>query len=228
MKQQWRIPILCITASALLIIQQYQAQPAFFDVYLARRFTLSPVNELYRYLYSFGATFVLLGLLPAVLGCVLWDERPSAWGLALGQQKLAGSIVSLALFAALLPVLAYASRLPFISAVHPLSGLAAKHRNALIIYEACLLLYMAGWEFFFRGFLLFGLKKRVGDAAIYLQVVPYAAMYLGGSQVEALGAIPAGIALGLLAARTGSVWYGIILHWLCALALDVLVVYRPL
>ncbi len=195
---------------------------------MARRFLFAPRNELYRHLYAFGATFVLLGVLPLAIACMLWDERPSEWGITLGKGKLAGLTVSLALFIMMLPVLAHASADPVMSAGHPLSRLAAKYGKALLLYEGFLFLYMAGWEFFFRGFLLFGLRKSVGDAAIYLQVIPYVLMHAGRSEMEALASIPAGIALGHLAARTGSVWYGIMLHWLCAVALDLLIIYRPL
>jgi membrane protease YdiL (CAAX protease family) len=227
MKQQWRVPIVSIGASTFLIIYHYQGQPSFFDVLFLGRFLLNPAKELYPHLYSFGAAFLLLGVLPAIIVCALWNEGPSDWGLALGQKKLTSSIVSVALFIIMLPVLAYASKLPLIMAWHPLSRLAAWHQKALIIYEIALFLYLVGWEFFFRGFLLFGLNKKFGDGAIFIQSVPYAIMYLGRPQIEALGAIPAGIALGYLASRSGSVWYGIILHWTCALTLDLFVICQP-
>jgi membrane protease YdiL (CAAX protease family) len=131
------------------------------------------------------------------------------------------------LFIAMLPVIAYLSKVPSVSATHPLCRLATRHTGALVIYEAALLLYVSGWEFFFRGFLLFGLKKPLGEGAIYLQALPYALMYLDGPRLQTLGAIPGGIALGYLASRTGSIWYGVALHWLCALALDWVIIYRP-
>jgi membrane protease YdiL (CAAX protease family) len=227
MKQQWRIPILCVMACVLLIIYHHQAQPTFFDPYLARKFMFSPRKELYRYLCSFGAAFVLLGLVPAVAACLLWDERPSDWGLSLGPKKPAGLLALLLLFAGMLPILIYASRIPSMAVGHPLSTLAAKYAKALVLYEAFLFLHMVGLEFLFRGFLLFGLRKEMGNGAIYLQAIPYVVLYAGGLQTEALAAIPAGLALGHLAARTGSIWYGIVLHWLCAATLDYLVIYHP-
>ncbi|GAB4346327.1 MAG: hypothetical protein Kow0099_27470 [Candidatus Abyssubacteria bacterium] len=227
MRPQSRVPIVCISASLLLIVFHAVAQPEFFDAHLARRFTLSPINDLYRCIYHFGATFVLLGLLPAIFACALWNERPSEWGLTLGRNKLGGAAVLLGLFVVMLPVLAHMSKLPEVSATHPLCRLAVRHTGALVIYEASLLFHMAGWEFFFRGFLLFGLKKPLGESAIYLQALPYALMYLDGSHLEALGAIPAGIILGYLASRTGSVWYSVLLHWLCVSALDYMVIMRP-
>jgi membrane protease YdiL (CAAX protease family) len=125
----------------------------------------------------------------------------------------------------MIPVLAYASTFPQIAAFHPFSRLAARHAKALLLYEGSLLLFIAGWEFFFRGFLLFGLKNELGDAAIYLQVIPYSVMYLNRPAAEALASIPAAIVLGHLASRTGSVLYGIVLHWVCALTLDMFIIY---
>ena len=214
-------------ACVLLVIYHYQAQPTFFDPYLARRFMFSPRKELYRHLCSFGAVFVLLGLVPAVAACLLWDDRPSEWGLGLGPRKSGGLLALLLLFAAMVPILVYASGIPSIAAGHPLSSLATKYTKALVLYEAFLFLHLVGLEFLFRGFLLFGLRREMGNGAIYLQAIPYVVLYAGGSQTEALAAIPAGIVLGHLAARTGSIWYGIVLHWLCAAMLDYLVIYRP-
>ncbi|RJP67402.1 MAG: CPBP family intramembrane metalloprotease [Candidatus Abyssobacteria bacterium SURF_17] len=227
MKQQWRIAILSVSACILLIVHRYPGQPAFFDAHLARGFLFNPANELYRWLYSFAATFIVLGLLPAALGCFLWNERPSEWGLTLGRRKLFGLVAALLLCALSLPLLHYVSGLPHISAGHPLCRLAANHRAAFIIYEGFLVLAIVGREFVFRGFLLFGLKKHVGEAAVYLQLVPYVVLHFGKPPVEVLGAIPAGVILGHLASFTGSVWYGILLHSLWAVALDAFIVIDP-
>jgi hypothetical protein len=226
MKQQWRIPILCILASILLVIHHHIGRPHFFDAHFAHRFILNPRNELYRHLYSFGATFVLLGLVPMGLVFTFWNQKPTEWGVGLGARRSTGLIVSCVLFCLMIPVLAYASTIPSIAAVHPLSKLAMKYGKALLLYEGALLLYIAGWEFFFRGFLLFGLRKTMGDAAIYLQALPYSIMYLHRSEFEALASIPAAIILGYLAVHTSSVFYGIMLHWLCACVLDIIVIYN--
>jgi hypothetical protein len=227
MKQQWRVFIICVVASVFLIVHHYAGQPAFFDAHFARRFTLSPVNELYRQLYAFVATFVVLGLLPATLAFILWNDRPSEWGLALGGGRRAGLLGAFVLVAAMLPVLIYAGTLPSMIAGRPLSVVAGRYSRAFVLYEACLLLFVMGQEFFFRGFLLFGLKKGAGDAALHLQVIPYVLIHMNRPPAQAVASIPAGIALGYLAAQTGSVWYGVIVHWSCALILDYLVVYRP-
>ena len=92
--------------------------------------------------------------------------------------------------------------------------------------------YMYGWwilywlqfvalEFFFRGFLLNGLVPRLGYAAIYAMVVPYNMLHFGKPMAEAVAAIVGGIALGHLALKTKSIWWGAALHISIAITMDI-------
>ncbi len=79
-------------------------------------------------------------------------------------------------------------------------------------------------EFFYRGFLLFGVKRSYGAfAGVLVQLIPYVLIHAGKAEIEAFGSLPVGLALGYLAARTGSIWYGAFLHWSIALLLGVAV-----
>lgn len=104
---------------------------------------------------------------------------------------------------------------------------------ALAYYEIIMGLYFFCWEFFFRGFMLFGLArgKYVGIiGAIILQTIPFTLLHWsltpGASKpiAEILGAALGGPLLGYLAIRTRSFYYGYLIHWLMAGTLDVLVV----
>ncbi len=91
------------------------------------------------------------------------------------------------------------------------------------VYELGYMSYFVGWEFFFRGWMLNGLLQRFGrGGAILIQTAPFAIMHLGKAELEALGSIVAGVALGVLALRTRSFWYGFFLHGLVALWMDLL------
>jgi membrane protease YdiL (CAAX protease family) len=76
-------------------------------------------------------------------------------------------------------------------------------------------------EFFFRGFLLYGLTPRLGWAAIFAMVLPYNMLHYGKPMPEALAAIVGGIVLGTLALKTRSIWWGAALHISIALTMDV-------
>jgi len=73
-----------------------------------------------------------------------------------------------------------------------------------------------GWEFFFRGWLLFGYARRFGPEAIWLQAVPFALAHIGKPEVETLSTIFGGFAFGWVAWRTRSFLYPLLIHWFVA------------
>jgi membrane protease YdiL (CAAX protease family) len=81
-------------------------------------------------------------------------------------------------------------------------------------------------EFFFRGYLLFGIEKRFGYNAIGVAALPYGVIHYGKPFPEALGAIVAGAVLGFLALRTRSIAGGAILHASVATSMDLLALFR--
>lgn len=73
---------------------------------------------------------------------------------------------------------------------------------------------MLGWEFIWRGFLLFAFARAFGPGpAIFLQAVPFAFMHLGKPELETLSTIFGGAAFGFVAWRTGSFVYPFAIHW---------------
>lgn len=72
---------------------------------------------------------------------------------------------------------------------------------------------MIGGEFFYRGFLLFGVKKDYGALpAVLVSIMPYVIGHREKPEIEALGSFPVGLALSYLAVKTGSIWYGVLMH----------------
>jgi len=115
-------------------------------------------------------------------------------------------------------------------------GQAATHPTLVTFayYEIVMGVYFFCWEFFFRGFLLFGLARgsRIGAwGAIILQTIPFTLLHwspiaaASKPNMETFGAALGGPALGYLALRTGSFVYGFLIHWLMAATLDLLVVW---
>jgi membrane protease YdiL (CAAX protease family) len=95
-----------------------------------------------------------------------------------------------------------------------------------LFYEACQFVYMFGWEFIFRGYLLFSIKKEVGAVpAIILQMLPFAFLHLGKPEMEVYGSVLAGLFLGLIALRANSFFPCAILHFSVALTMDLFAVF---
>jgi membrane protease YdiL (CAAX protease family) len=70
-----------------------------------------------------------------------------------------------------------------------------------------------GWEFLFRGFLLFALYPVCGPYAILLQAVPFTIAHFGKPELETLSCIFGGSAFGYVAWRTRSFLYPFLIHW---------------
>ena len=74
------------------------------------------------------------------------------------------------------------------------------------------LLDLFGWEFMFRGFLLFGYAKKFGEEAIWIQAVPFAMAHIGKPEIETLSTVFGGFIFGWVAWRTKSFLYPFIIH----------------
>lgn len=82
----------------------------------------------------------------------------------------------------------------------------------LFDYSWRIIISLSAWEFIFRGFLLFGLKNRLKEASILIQMIPFVLLHLGKPEIEILSTIPMGIYFGWVAYRANSVWPAAILH----------------
>lgn len=75
---------------------------------------------------------------------------------------------------------------------------------------------LIGWEFFFRGWILFGYARRFGPEALWLQAVPFALAHISKPEVETLSTIFGGFAFGWVAWRTKSFVWPFLIHWFIA------------
>ena len=94
------------------------------------------------------------------------------------------------------------------------------------IWEIAYFMQFVGLEFFFRGFLLHGVKRRFGAYAIFVMMVPYCMIHFGKPMPETLAAILAGIILGFMSLKTRSIWMGVALHVSVALSMDLCSLWR--
>ena len=102
------------------------------------------------------------------------------------------------------------------------------HRSAaeFITWELFYFAQFFSLEFFFRGFMLFPLKRYMGSGAIFAMMLPYVMIHYGKPLPECFGAILAGLALGTLALRTRSIWPGVLIHVVVALACDLMCTWQ--
>jgi len=134
-------------------------------------------------------------------------------------------------------VLLLAVSLPFIIAVSSSAPFLAKYSFYHLGVDESFWPYMWLWwllyalqfaalEFFFRGFMVHGLKLRLGYAAIFVMMVPYVMLHFPKPILEALAAMFGAIVLGTLSLKTRSVWWGAALHISIAGAMDLLALFH--
>ncbi|MEO0082704.1 MAG: CPBP family intramembrane glutamic endopeptidase [candidate division WOR-3 bacterium] len=153
----------------------------------------------------------------------LLKSRPKELGWSLGRWRTWLPDTGILLLATL-PLVLWASHQPSFQHAYPYFN---ESRYGFAGFAMCMLVravYMFGWEFLFRGYLLFGFERRAGPAAaIVVSTIPFALMHIGKPAPEVWGSIAAGLILGILALRGRSFLPAALLHFLVATALDTLV-----
>jgi len=95
-----------------------------------------------------------------------------------------------------------------------------------VFWEILYFFQFLGLEFFFRGFMVLGLKKKMGMQSILIMTVPYCMVHFTKPMPEAVASIFAGLALGYLSYKKGSIIPGAILHFGVALTMDLMSLWQ--
>ncbi len=146
--------------------------------------------------------------LPLLIILLLFRESPARYGFQLGDWKAGLALTAAGCGGMLLVMLLVARtgdfRSYYATRVPPLQIII---NNGLDLF---------GWEFLFRGWLLFALYPVCGPYAILLQAVPFTIAHFGKPELETLSCIFGGSAFGYVAWRTRSFLYPFLIHWFLA------------
>ncbi len=216
--------ILLLSAPILLTIYRYHGYPEFFPKYFPQ-FNSDSLLHYYDRIWQFGVFFVLMFIIPFLIVKIIFSERWSDYGLTLGDWKK-GLPLLLLIPLVITPIIYFAAQMPDVRSEYPLSKLLFSHKELILGYEVLyVLLYYIAWEFFFRGFLLFGLAKKWGVwNAILIQTISSCLIHIGKPEGEIIGSIIVGILFGLIAWRTKSIWYVFALHAAIGVLTDLFII----
>jgi membrane protease YdiL (CAAX protease family) len=147
-------------------------------------------------------------LIPLLTVVIVFRESPREYGFRVGDWRAGLALTGLAI-AVIAPVLWLLTQKD--PAMQSYYGRQLKPLTPLITF-----LDLIGWEFFFRGFILFGYARVFGDHALWLHAVPFALAHLGKPEIETVSTIFGGFLFGLVAWRTRSFFYPFLIHWFVA------------
>ena len=218
-----------VTAGLTLWAYDYYGGVRFFENVWAEVLRLDfDAAKAGSYFYWYGSAFVMLMLVPwAVMrltNLVARDEdRVPSFGLGLGDWRFGLRCAGL-FYGVMVVLLLVVVWTQDFRGKYPLYGDADRTLAMFLAYECAYALYFVAWEFFFRGFMTFSLEKTLGVWTVFVQMLPFLVMHFGKPDVEAMSSVFGGIALGWLALRTRSIWYGVFIHAATAVTLDCMVV----
>ncbi len=219
--------VMLLSAPVLLTLYRYHGYPEYFFQYFPQ-YAHAPEGDLYARIWQFGVFFFLMFVIPVlyIKGVMKASLKDFGWGL--GDIKY-GSKWLITIPLLVVPLIYISSKMPDVRAEYPLAKSLLTDQSHLFVYELLyILLYYVAWEFFFRGFLLFGLKEKFGAFnAVLIQTISSCLVHIDKPEGEIIGSIFIGILFGLIALRSRSIWYVFLLHISIGVLTDLFIIYFP-
>jgi membrane protease YdiL (CAAX protease family) len=222
-KEKREMVAVLLVAPAVLTLFMYHGSARSLEG-LAQKIAGSQNVNYYSTLLQFVSMFLFLFVIPALVTKFLLKRKLKDYGLAIGDSRLGFKLVALVIPLVVVPIMYIGSRFPEVRAAYPLSQSAKNSAQMFITYQLLYGLSYFGWEFFFRGFMIFGLKDSLGKtAAILISVMPSCIMHYAKPEIETWGSILVGILFGIACVRARSFIYVFAIHWSIGFFNDVFV-----
>ena len=192
LKFDWKIVTITIVSTILLIVDYY--------MFHSERWGQDPV-------WLVVDSPILYFIIPMFIILVIFRESPRDYGFTLGDWR-AGLVLTVGGILLMAPVLYFLNRSN--ASMQDYYGYVAVGLPWNTLAD------LFGWEFFFRGWILFGYARKFGPESLWLQAVPFALAHNGKPAVETFSTIFGGFLFGWVAYRTKSFIYPLLIHWFVA------------
>ena len=208
-----------ISVCFIIFISFTITNPSFYYKFIQKDY----LNSRIYWLLSDG---VIMFMVPVLSIKIIFKKKLKDFGIQIGNYKF--GLISVAIFfAVMLPVVWIVSSSETFALTYPQGGPTLRENILLfLLFELCIVIYMLGWEFLWRGYCLFGLFKIFGYYAIFIQMIPFYILHKGKPDIELLASIFAGIILGIQAYRSKSFIYSWLIHSLVMISIDSISVLR--
>ncbi|HEY2911268.1 MAG TPA: CPBP family intramembrane glutamic endopeptidase [Gemmataceae bacterium] len=160
-------------------------------------------------------------LMPALTIKLFFRERLLDYGLGI-RGVIADWPVYASFAVIMVPLVVLFSAEERFQAVYPFYRIHSRDEIGPLFYrwEAIYACQFMALEFFFRGFIVHGVKHRFGAYAVFVMVIPYCMIHFHKPWPEACGSVLAGVGLGVVSLVTKSIWPGAALHITVAWGMD--------
>jgi membrane protease YdiL (CAAX protease family) len=220
-----KVIVVFLSIAILQTVSWYYTSRLFFRANFFDALSSNPNVYKYEFLYWFASDFVTLFIIPVLIIKIILKENIKDYGIRIGDYS-AGLKLMFLILIIMIPIIWFVTAQQGFSLTYPLLVQARDSWPVFILFETGILFYLFSWEFIWRGFMLFGLKEKFGYYAVIIQMIPFLILHNGKPPVETFGAILGGIALGILAYRTRSIYYCILTHAGIMFSIDFISVLR--
>jgi len=205
----------------LYLIHHYELLYKLFE----RVTGIKPKQALYIYLSRIFST-LLLGFLPFILVSVLLQKRAAEYGFSLPEKSLV-YYLTLILCLMIFPLLLVYSKNKEAKKNIPRAHPEEWNTLNLILNTLTWLFYLTGYEFYFRGLILFSVYRSAGTwSAIAIMTSLYTSVHITRGKDEAWGSIIMGFLGGFLALYSKSILPPLIIHFFISITMDTLMITR--
>lgn len=181
-----------------------------------------PDYELHQLMYwGFWNCFFYF-MIPALVIKLVWKEKLADYGFKL-KGALNGWPIYLVMFLIIIPCVVLVSYEKSFQGTYPFFEPPRQNfLKKMLVWEVFYAAQFITLEFFFRGFMVHGLKAKLGVYSIFAMVFPYCMIHFTKPMPECIGSIIAGVILGTLSYRYKSVILGACIHICVAITMDFL------
>ena len=214
-------PTIILLGSALIpTIHKYFGSGEFYQMNFLQQ------NSTSASIYMFGSAFVLMGIIPFIVIKFFLKENLIQYGVRLGRWQEGLKMVIILFIPICIFFLIPSSQTADMSSFYPFDKSISSSPIKFMRYQFLRgIFFYSAWEFFFRGFLLFGLRPFVGNwISICIQTIPSCLWHIGMPTGEIFGSIIGGLMFGLIALRSHSILWPLLLHFLIGSTLDFFII----
>ncbi|MBK9192634.1 MAG: CPBP family intramembrane metalloprotease [Crocinitomicaceae bacterium] len=209
-----KITVPVLSALVFFIIYWFTAQSDRIKKIFYKKYDHDKAS--YRHiLFTKYTGFITMGFFPALI-CILVipDFSLESIGLYFNSSTWFFSLVWIcALSLIVVPLAFFSAKNPKNWVNYPQIRARFWSNKMLIMNGVGWFVYLFGYEFLFRGVLLFPLVEDIGIwPAIAVNIAMYSATHIPKGLDETLGAIPLGLVLCLLTLASGTIWIAFLVH----------------
>lgn len=184
---------------------------------LISKYGKEKASEYFIYLIRLSGV-LFLGIIPGILMFTIISLPLNNYGVSSGN-LLDSLFWIIGLGIIIIPISFFASKKEDNLRMYPQVRKKIWSVKTLFFSALSWILYLAAYEFLFRGILLFSCVHEFGHwPAIAINLFAYSLVHIPKGKKEILGAIPIGFILCLITISTGSIWAALFTHIIMALS----------